>query len=201
MDQILANSIYDQVIAWIPERSRVLDLGTGDGAFLERLIREKKVSGEGVEINNELMARCIERGLIVHQGDILDGLDQYGLSAFDYVLLLGTFEELQYPQRILEEAFRVGDNVIISYHNASHWRIRREYVFTGHVPRLSMAGEPWYRSPTVHYLTILDFQQFCRDLNLREVKSAYFNHAGRIRYRPNLRAECALSLLRLNGED
>jgi hypothetical protein len=47
-----------------------------------------------VEIDPALVARCIRRGLVVHQGNIADGLDQYGDNAFDFVLLLGTFQEL-----------------------------------------------------------------------------------------------------------
>jgi methionine biosynthesis protein MetW len=75
--------LYNQVIEWIPEKSRVLDLGTGDGEFLARLVRQKQVVGEGVEKNTELATRCISRGLVVHQGDLLDGLDQYGDASFD----------------------------------------------------------------------------------------------------------------------
>ncbi|HNJ34828.1 MAG TPA: methionine biosynthesis protein MetW, partial [Leptospiraceae bacterium] len=67
--------LYDQVIQWIPEGSRVLDLGTGDGSFLARLVKAKKVQGVGVEKEPELVAQCIEKGLVVHQGDIMDGLD------------------------------------------------------------------------------------------------------------------------------
>ena len=35
--------IYESVLEWIPEGARVLDLGTGDGAFLERLVRARRV--------------------------------------------------------------------------------------------------------------------------------------------------------------
>ena len=41
--------IYETVLRWIPEKSRVLDLGTGDGAFLARLVQTRHVIGEGVE--------------------------------------------------------------------------------------------------------------------------------------------------------
>ena len=70
--------LYNRVLDWIPAKSKVLDLGTGDGEFLAKLIQEKQVFGEGVEKNADLVLRCISRGLVVHQGDILDGLDQYG---------------------------------------------------------------------------------------------------------------------------
>ena len=68
--------VYETVEQWIPEKSRVLDLGTGDGAFLERLIQSRQVVGEGVEKDATLVARCVQRGLVVHQGDIADGLDR-----------------------------------------------------------------------------------------------------------------------------
>jgi len=89
--------IYETVLRWIPEKSRVLDLGAGDGAFLARLVQARQATGEGVEKDPALVARCVERGLVVHQGDIADGLDQYGDRTFDFVLLLGTFQELVLP--------------------------------------------------------------------------------------------------------
>ena len=89
--------IYKTVLEWIPEKSRVLDLGTGDGSFLASLVQTRLVTGEGVEKDSALVARCVERGQTVHQSDIVDGLDQYGDGAFDFVLLLGTFQELISP--------------------------------------------------------------------------------------------------------
>ena len=51
--------LYGQVLEWIPEKSRVLDLGTGDGEFLARLVQTKHVVGEGVEKNAELARTVI----------------------------------------------------------------------------------------------------------------------------------------------
>ena len=67
----MIQALYDTVASWTPPGSRVLDLGTGDGAFLERLVEDRKVEAEGVEKDGSLAARCIERGLVVHQGDIV----------------------------------------------------------------------------------------------------------------------------------
>jgi len=45
------SGIYETVLNWIPEESRVLDLGAGDGAFRGRLVRERQGIAECVEKN------------------------------------------------------------------------------------------------------------------------------------------------------
>jgi methionine biosynthesis protein MetW len=187
--------IYKTILEWIPERSRVLDLGAGDGAFLERLVRTRRVTGEGVEKDAALVARCVERGLVVHQGNIADGLDQYADGAFDYVLLLGTFQELVSPAEILREAFRVGREVIIAYTNFAHVRVRLQVLWRGRTPVTRSLPQPWYRTSNLHFLSVLDFQEFSSDLGVREADRAFFNTRGAVRFLPNLRAEEAVSRL------
>jgi methionine biosynthesis protein MetW len=191
--------IYETVLRWIPEKSRVLDLGAGDGAFLARLVRERQVAGEGVEKDSALVARCVERGLVVHQSDIADGLDQYGDHTFDSVLLLGTFQELVLPAEILREAFRVGRDVIVAYTNFAHVRVRLQMLVQGRAPITRSLPQPWYRTSNLHFLSVLDFQQFSRDLGFREADRAFFNARGAVRFLPNLRAEEAVSRLRVES--
>ena len=188
-------TLYNQVLDWIPERSRVLDLGTGDGEFLERLVKSKHIAGEGVEQNPELVTRCIERGLAVHQGDVVDGLDQYGDGAFDYVLLLGTFQELRHSEQLVREAMRVGRRLIVSYSNFAHLRVRCQMMLQGRSPVTKALPSPWYRTPNIHFFSILDFQEFCRAMRIHEVRRAFYNARGSVVWLPNLRAEVALSLL------
>jgi len=191
--------IYKTVLHWIPEKSRVLDLGAGDGAFLARLIQTRQVTGEGVEKDSALVARCVERGLVVHQGDIADGLDQYGDRTFDFVLLLGTFQELVLPAEILREAFRVGREVVVAFTNFAHLRVRLQVLFQGRTPLTRSLPQPWYRTSNLHFLSILDFQQFSRDLGVREAARAFFNARGAVRFLPNLRAEEAVSRLQADA--
>ena len=188
--------IYETVLRWIPEKSRVLDLGAGDGAFLARLVQTRLATGEGVEKNSAQVARCIERGLVVHQGDIADGLDQYGNQTFDFVLLLGTFQELVSPAEILQEAFRVGRQVIIAHTNFAHASVRWQVLSRGRTPMTQFLPSHWYHTQNLHFFSILDFQDFCRETGIHEVKRAYFNARGAVRFLPNLRAAEAVSLLR-----
>ena len=47
--------IYETVLDSVPEGARVLDLGTGDGAFLERAVRARHLMAEGVEKDPDLV--------------------------------------------------------------------------------------------------------------------------------------------------
>lgn len=191
----MLNSVYSKVIEWIPEKSRVLDLGTGDGYFLDKLIRSRNVDGEGVEKDTEKVARCIERGLVVYQSDVLEGLDQYGSKAFDYVLLMGTFQELAEPVKTLNEAFRVGKRVIVGYNNFAYWKIRCQIMFSGKTPVTNSMPLPWYDSPNIQYFSVFDFNNFFQVVSVNEVHHAYFNARGEISICPNLFAEYALSMI------
>jgi len=187
--------LYDEVLAWIPSKARVLDLGTGDGAFLERVAHEREAHVEGVERDSELVSRCIERHLIVHQGDLLDGLDQYSKSSFDLVMLLGTLQELIDPPLVLKEAFRVGRRVIISYSNFAYWRARLQLLLTGRAPVTRALPSAWYRTSNTHFFSILDFEAFCRDIGMRSMRTAHFSPRGPVGCCPNIRAEHAVNLL------
>ena len=125
----------------------------------------------------------------------MDGLDQYAVSSFDYVLLLGTFEELNDPARALEEAFRVGRSVIISYNNFGYWRVPMQLLIRGRAPVTSAMPHEWFNTPTVHFFTVLDFLSFCARMGLTEVQSAYFNARRRVKFLSRLRAEYGLTML------
>jgi methionine biosynthesis protein MetW len=193
--------IYETVLDWIPDGARVLDLGTGDGAFLERVVRLKRAVAEGVERNPELVAGCIQRGLVVHQGNIAEGLDQYGDQSFDYVLLLGTFQELISPAEILREALRVGGRVIIAYTNFAHYRVRLQMLFRGRTPVTKSLPQPWYRTTNLHFLSLLDFREFCRQMGVSNIRDACFNARGQVVILPNLFAEEVVTLLEPAGPE
>lgn len=192
--------VYETVAQWIPEKSRVLDLGSGDGAFLEKLIQTRHVAGEGVEKDPALVTRCVQRGLVVHQGDIADGLDQYADGTFDFVLLLGTFQELVTPAEILREAFRVGSQIVVSYSNFAHYRVRLQVLFQGRTPVTPSLPTPWHQTRNLHFLSVADFESFCREFGITESRRAFFSARREISRLPNLRAETAVSLLSQAGQ-
>ena len=75
----LTNIIND----WIPDQSKVIDFGCGDGSLLKELIDTKKIHGYGVEIDSKKIQECIAKGLSVIQQDIDDGFEEFESSNFD----------------------------------------------------------------------------------------------------------------------
>ncbi|MFO6367564.1 methionine biosynthesis protein MetW, partial [Pseudomonas aeruginosa] len=65
---------------WIPAGSRVLDLGCGDGELLAWLRDHKQVSGYGLEIDPDNIARCIENGVNVIEQDTMPSAAQSSVS-------------------------------------------------------------------------------------------------------------------------
>ena len=114
----------DAVAAMVPRGSRVLDLGCGDGALLDHLIREKDCDGTGVEISDEGFHACVARGVPVMVGDIDRGLADVEDGAFDVVILSQTLQATQRPTLVLHEMMRVGRVGIVSFPNFGHWRLR-----------------------------------------------------------------------------
>ena len=56
--------------SWVPENSKVIDFGCGDGSLLKELFENKQVLGYGVEINDTKIEKCIEKGVPVIKLDI-----------------------------------------------------------------------------------------------------------------------------------
>lgn len=108
------------IIDIVNKGSKVLDLGCGDGELLHNLATVKKVKAEGVELNEENIYSCVEKGLSVYHRDIENGLKDYPDNAFDYVILNQIIQEIKNMEFLLNENFRVGEKVIIGFPNFAY---------------------------------------------------------------------------------
>ncbi|GAB4517607.1 MAG: methionine biosynthesis protein MetW [Anaerolineae bacterium] len=164
----------------VPERSRVLDLGCGDGTLLRYLIDHKHVQGRGVELSEAGVRACVARGLSVVQGDLDDGLADYPDDTFDVVILSQTLPYLDDPLLILKEMLRVGRQGIVSFPNWGYWQCRLSFLLTGRIPKAPALPQPWYAPPRVRPLTVRDFGDLCRDAGIRVTHQVYLNDWGRV---------------------
>ena len=82
----MSDTVIQRAIArLVPEGARVLDLGCGDGALLELLMRERGCSGYGIEIDDANVLACVRRGVNVLQVNLHQGLAAFADQSFDVV--------------------------------------------------------------------------------------------------------------------
>jgi len=186
----------------IPAGARVLDVGCGDGALLEYLVRTKNVDGRGIELSQQNVNACVARGLAVVQGDADTDLGEYPGRVFDFVILSQTIQATEKPAQVLEHLLRIGRHVAISLPNFGHWRVRLALLFTGRMPRTSALDYSWYDTPNIHLCTIADFVDLARK-NGAVIERALTVEGTRISsdvrpdaWGPNLLAQGAIFLLR-----
>jgi len=141
----------------VPEGGTILDLGCGDGTLLERLIRTKRVCAQGVELSEEAVIRCIERGVPVFHGDLDDGLRGFPDASFDMVILEETVQTLRHPTTVLGEMLRVGRRSVVSFPNFAHWRVRMGFGSVGRMPVTETLPHTWHDTPNIHLCSIRDF--------------------------------------------
>ena len=190
---------HSVILDLIPAGTKVLDLGCGDGSLLVKLVRQKGVTGRGIEISEEGVRACIAKGLTVMQGDIDKGLRDYPDNSFDYVVLNQTLQAVKKPDVVLSEILRVGKKGIVGFPNFAYWKMRF-YLFTyGRMPKTEFLPYEWYNTPNIHFCSIQDFREYCAKNGVRIERTVYLtaDRGGRILrgIRPNMFAENAVYLL------
>lgn len=152
---------------WIAPGSRVLDLGCGDGVFLEFLRDQRQVRGTGLEIDQNYITAAIARGLNVIEQNMDEGLGNFPDQSFDTVVLALALQAVNYPDRVLEEMLRIGREGIVTFPNFGHWRCRLMLGIHGRMPVSSFMPYTWYDTPNIHFCTVKDFEDLCRSKGIR----------------------------------
>ena len=159
----------------IDEKSRVLDVGCGDGILMEYLSKNKIVDVRGLEISKEKDKKCLSKGLAVVEGDAEYDLKQFPDLSFDYVILSQTLQAFMSPENVIEDLLRVGKKVIVTIPNFGHWKIRVDLLFKGEMPITKNLPYEWYNTPNLHMCTIQDFYNFCNNKGINIFKTISLN--------------------------
>ena len=175
----------------VPEGSRVLDLGCGDGALLDLLQRERGCSGYGIEIADDNLLAGVERGVNVIQLNLDEGLALFDDASFDVVLQIDTLQHLRNAEVMLRETARVGRIGIVAFPNFAHWPNRLS-VLMGRMPVTRRLPYQWYDTPNIRVGTFRDFQALAQQNRLRVLDAFGLQNGDEVRWQPNLRAGTAV---------
>lgn len=149
------------IAGMIAPRSRVLDIGSGDGSLIEHLFRTRNCDARGIEIDMAEVTRSVSHGLPVMQGDADSDLAHYPDAAFDYVVLSRTLQAVERPREVLRQMLRIGTRAVVSFPNFGHWKLRWQLLSRGRMPMTESWAADWYETPNIHPCTIRDFFALC----------------------------------------
>jgi methionine biosynthesis protein MetW len=194
--ELLGRSDYTIIGEIVEPKSRVLDLGCGEGELLEWLAKHKGVDARGVELSSAKVRKAISRGVSVFQSDIEQALADYPDQAFDYVILSQTLQETRNPRQVLHEMMRVGRCAIVAFPNFGHWRVRLSLLLSGRAPLTNLFPYSWYDSPNIHILTVHDFEALAQLEGLVVERRYFLTGHRKVTLMPNLVAEVAVFLVR-----
>ncbi|MDO9541468.1 MAG: homoserine O-acetyltransferase [Kiritimatiellia bacterium] len=151
----------------IKPKTRVLDLGCGDGRLLCELFAFKNISGLGMDIDLENIIAVIRNGLDVFQCDLDAGLSSIPDKTYDCAILSQTLQVVRKPRQLLNEMLRVARMGFVSFPNFGNWRHRLRLGLTGKMPVSDSLPFEWYDTPNIHLSTLRDFRALCARDHIR----------------------------------
>jgi methionine biosynthesis protein MetW len=176
---------FELISRWIPEGSRVLDLGCGDGVLLAGLAATKGTKGYGIEIDDANVLASVKNGVNVVQTNIESGLANFEDGSFDFVILSQTLQAMRNAESVINEMLRVGREGIVTFPNFGYWRHRLD-ILRGHMPVSKSLPYSWYDTPNIHLCTVKDFEDLCEKVGAEILDERVIHGDDTITLLPNL---------------
>ena len=158
---------FKVIAGLLPSKTRVLDVGCGDGSLMNFLVKEKNIETRGLELDQNNVQECIYKGLTVIQGNAETELYQFPDQSFDYVVLSQTLQAFYKPDKVLKELLRIGKSVIVSIPNFGYWKVRASLLLFGKMPVTKTLPNTWYNTPNLHMCTIKDLFNYCEEKRIK----------------------------------
>ena len=173
----MATRLSKIINSWVPENSKVIDFGCGDGSLLKELFENKQVLGYGVEINDLKIEKCIEKGIPVIKLDIDKGLNDFMSSNFDLSIMARSIQCLKNPDLALNRMLDLSKRCVVTLPNLGYWRCRINLA-SGKMPITPELPSSWYETENIHLCTIKDFENLCLKENIRIKDKVFINRRG-----------------------
>lgn len=191
-----------RVSRFVPDGSRVLDLGCGRGHLMRYLMQRRGCTGTGVEIDPDSVIEAIGHGVPLIELDIDHDLDEFRDRSYDVVVLSRVLQATYKPREVLSQMARIGSRCIVSVPNFGYWR-HRWVLMRGHMPMSKELPHSWYDTPNIHLSTLADLEELFGVVGLDVWERQLFTPDGRQRDYPprlaNLMAANAIYVLTPRG--
>ena len=166
---------FNTIANLVEKKSKVLDVGCGDGELMKYINENITNDIRGLEISKSNVQKCVAKGLTVIEGDAEKDLKQFPNSSFDYVILSQTLQAFLDPENVISELLRVGKKAIVTIPNFGYWKVRIHLLFKGTMPITKDLPNEWYNTPNLHMCTIKDLFHFCGEKNINIKKAIGVN--------------------------
>ena len=196
VDNLMDRPEYKIIESWVRPKSKILDLGCGEGSLGQKLITKKNSHVVGIDISDKGLNIARAKGLQVQFHD-LDSPLPFKDSSFDYAICNVTIQMVYRPGFVIQEMQRVAKNLIISFPNFAYWKSRLQLLLMGKMPNSSLYGYSWHNTRHIHHLSIKDFKEFIRTLNMNITNKTFFgkdssNPTHLANFMPNFFARVAI---------
>ena len=165
----------------IKPKSRILDLGCGEGDLLHYAKMKKQATGFGLDNDPNNIQTCLEKGVNVIEQDLNSGLTNFDDKSFDLVIMTETLQAVSKPERLIKEMLRVGKECIVTIPNFGQIFCRWNLFFSGRMPVAKHLPHNWYDTPNIHLCTLNDFEELCRKLEVKILTRNLFDQ----NFKPN----------------
>lgn len=109
----------------LSKQARVLEIGCGNGSFMQELFRQGYANLAGIEPSREAISRAGAMQGLIHQGMFSAGI--YPPQHFDAVTAFQVFDHVRDPNRFLQDcaaALKPGGKLFLAVHDIGAWSAR-----------------------------------------------------------------------------
>jgi len=174
----MAIEISKIITDWVPSQSKVIDFGCGNGSLLKDLIDTKNICGYGVEIDHQMIAECIKKGISVIEKDIDEGIQDFESSSFDIAIMASSIQCLKNPNITMLRMLKLSNKCIVTLPNFGYWKCRLA-LLAGKMPVTASLASTWYETENLHLCTISDFEKLCSDSDFMIDERIFLNSSSK----------------------
>lgn len=124
---------YKKAFNFIKPKSKILDIGCGNGILDGHLIKLKQCNVWGFDIDEVSLKAAKKKKVSTYKIDIESENWPKINNKFDYVICLEILEHLYFPEKLLAKIRLMTKYAIFSYANASFWKYRLQFLL-GKIP-------------------------------------------------------------------